>query len=156
MNNMYYMTLLHIHKVVQNHIVGMSLSVLSDIMHHYSGVKRMGLRGYKNSDWLSPLTLQRRGWQLYCVAMCFRWDQAVHDDLHTLIFVALVCLVQESSRVVDAYAKSISPILYFHVLLHAVVISGAAADKQKSSYFCVLRHQIHVEVRMAPRPHISG
>ena len=66
--------------------------------------------------------------------MSLRWDQVVHDDVHTLIVVALVCLVQESSRVVGAYAKSISQIRYLHVLLHAVVLPGAAADKQKTSY----------------------
>ena len=64
----------------------------------------------------------------------------VHDDLHILIFVALVCPAQESSHVVGVCATSSSLIFYLHFLLHAVVLSGAAANKQKTSYsfYCII------------------
>ena len=57
--------------------------------------------------------------------------------LYTLIAVALVCLVQEITCVVDASAKSTDPILYCHLLPNAVVLSGAAEEIHKVTYMFV-------------------
>ena len=102
-----YMMSLQIQKRVQFHIGLMSMSVLSGIMHLSSGLKRKcSGEGYGNTYSVSPFILQRKGWHFWNVALRFWWDQVVHDDRHTFISAALICLVQERCRVLRAYVGS--------------------------------------------------